>query len=443
MKSTRFIPAFIIALLLASLLGLTALAQSGRRPTYPGPTNSPSTADRTGTSSTTSNGGSCPQVRFPGEYDGLPARTTSSSSSSSASSDPNAEEILKIDTTLVTIPVTVLDRSGKFIPYLTRCDFHLYEDNVLQEVAEFSAVETPFNVVLLLDTSNSTSFKIEDIHDAAIAFTNQLRPKDRVMVVSFDSKIRVHSEFTSDREQLRQAIRETHNGGSTRLYDAVEEVITKYLNPIQGRKAIVLYTDGVDTSSRRATDRSTIELVEESDVLVYPIEYDTFDRMGGMGGGYPPNSRSPLPDIFGIPRGRTPYPPTRRRWPLGSWAVPPAPQIQIGRGQGAGDYERAARYLNDLATHSGGTLYKGDSIVGISSAFAKIAEELRQQYAVSYYPTNSSQDGSYRRLKVRVSQTGWVVKAKEGYRAQGKASPSSATDSTDSSDRPVLRRKTP
>ena len=438
MKSARC----ILALLIALSLGLTALAQSGRRPVYAGPTNGPGTASKTGSPTTSSpTNGTCPQGQFPGEYGELPARTASVSSVSSAASDPNAEEVLKIDTTLVTVPVSVVDRSGKFIPYLTRCDFHLYEDNVRQEIAEFSAVETPFNVVLLLDTSNSTSFKIEEIHDAAIAFTNQLRPKDRVMVVSFDSRITVHSDFTSDRETLRRAIQETHNGGSTRLYDAVQEVITKYLNPIQGRKAIVLYTDGVDTSSHRATDRSTIELVEESDVLVFPIEYDTFDQMGRRGGGYPPNGRNPLPNIWGIPQGggQSPYP--RRRWPFATWAMPPAPQIQIGRG-GAGDYEKAHRYLNDLATHSGGTLYKGDSIVGISSAFAKIADELRQQYAISYYPTNSAQDGTYRHLKVRVNQTAWVVKAKEGYRTQAKGG-AAVKSNDDTSDRPVLRRKNP
>lgn len=425
----------LLALLLIALFALSVLAQSGRRPTYPGPTGSPNSTNKNGRAAPSSGNGTCPQGLFPGEYSDAPTRTTTVTAANN-SSDPNAEEVLKIDTTLVTVPVSVIDHGGRFIPFLTKCDFHLYEDNVRQEIAEFSTVETPFNVVLLLDTSNSTSFKIEDIHDAAIAFTTQLRPNDRVMVVSFDSKIRVHSDFTSDRDQLRSAILETRNGGSTRLYDAVQEVITKYLNPIQGRKAIVLYTDGVDTSSHRATDRSTLELVEESDVLVFPIEYDTFEGMGGNGP-YP-NSRQPLPDIWGRPRGGNggglPFP--RRRWPLVNYAVP---QIQIGRG-GAGDYEKAHRYLDDLATHSGGTLYKGDSIAGVSSAFAKIAEQLRQQYAISYYPTNGAQDGSYRRLKVRVSQGGWIVKAKDGYRTQAK---DGATVKSDEGERPVLRRKNP
>jgi Ca-activated chloride channel family protein len=92
-----------------------------------------------------------------------------------------------------------------------------------------------------------------------------------------------------------------------------------------------------------------------------------------------------------------------------------------------------------LATHSGGTLYKGDTLISVSSAFSKIADELRHQYSLSYYPSNSAKDGTYRRLKVRVSQTGWVVKAKDGYRATG--STTAKTDET--SDRPILKRKNP
>src|SRR5262245_25508858 len=178
---------------------------------------------------------------------------------------------IKVETALVTFPVSVLDKNGKFIPHLMKSDFHIYEDNIEQEIASFADVEAPFNVVLLLDTSRSTRFKIEDIQRAAIAFVNKLRPDDRVMIVSFDSDIYIDSEFTSDREVLRRAIRETHTGGSTRLYDAVDLVITERLSRVQGRKAIVLFTDGVDTASQLATDRSTLARVDESGVLVYPV----------------------------------------------------------------------------------------------------------------------------------------------------------------------------
>ncbi len=434
MKVARYLVALSLVLAFATF----ALAQSGRRPVYQ--PNSSSSSANPGNANTTATNGTCPQVTFPGEYGngGLSTRSSSSTQSANSNTNANGEEVLKIDTTLVSLPVTVLDRNGKFIPYLTRCDFHIYEDGVMQEVTEFAAVQAPFHVVLLLDTSGSTAFKIEDMHDAAIAFTNQLRPDDRVMVVSFDSRVRVLAEFTSDRAVLRDAIRSTHNGGSTKLYDAVDEVITQHLSRVQGRKAIVLFSDGVDTSSR-TSDRSTLELVEESNVLVYPIQYDTSGDMrargGYPGGGYPGgrggrNGRVNIPPIYipGIPGGR--------RWPLVNWATPP--QIQIGRGGGGPeDYERANRYMRDLATHSGGTYFKGDTISNVSDAFVQIAEELRHQYSLGYYPTNANNDGTVRRLKVRVSQAGWIVKAKESYRAAGTA----ATNSDGSTDRPVLKRR--
>src|SRR5207253_8529594 len=129
-----------------------------------------------------------------------------------------------------------------------------------------------------LDTSRSTAFKLEDIQRAAIAFVDQLHSSDCVMVVSFDEDVYIDSEFTSNRDQLRRAIYGTRTGGSTKLYDAVDLVITERLNRLQGRKAVVLFTDGVDTSSKLASARSTLERVEESGALVYPIQYNKIGR---------------------------------------------------------------------------------------------------------------------------------------------------------------------
>jgi Ca-activated chloride channel family protein len=125
---------------------------------------------------------------------------------------------------LVTVPVTVMDRGGKYVPNLTRRDFHVFENGVEQRIAYFATVDVPFTVVLLIDTSGSTQFKIEDMHSAAISFVNQLKEQDRVMVMSFDDSIRTLCEPTSDRDTLIQAIRRTRNGGGTRLYDAVHQV---------------------------------------------------------------------------------------------------------------------------------------------------------------------------------------------------------------------------
>src|SRR6185503_12617700 len=114
-------------------------------------------------------------------------------------------------------------------------------------------------------------------------------PEDRVMVVAFNDRIRVLSQPTNDRATLRDAIRETDAGSGTRLYDAVDMIINEYFNKIEGRKAMVLFTDGVDTTSRRGTYESTMRDAEELDALIYPVEYDTYADMGGgwPGGGWP------------------------------------------------------------------------------------------------------------------------------------------------------------
>src|SRR5204862_851336 len=150
--------------------------------------------------------------------------------------------------------------------------------------------EKPFTVALVIDTSASTRFKIEEIQDAAIAFVNQLRPDDKVVVVSFDDKIRgIDRQPTSDRATLRNWILQTRIGSGTRLYDAVDQVINNVFNRIDGRKAIVLFTDGVDTTSKNATYETTLRDAEENDALIYPVEYDTSSDMGIWfpGGGYP------------------------------------------------------------------------------------------------------------------------------------------------------------
>ncbi|MGH9854957.1 MAG: VWA domain-containing protein, partial [Blastocatellia bacterium] len=230
----------------------------------------------------------------------------------------------------------------------------------------------------------------------------------------------------------------TRTGGSTKLYEAVDKVVDR-LEPIQGRKAIVLFTDGVDTSSRRANYQNTIEKVEESGALVYPIKYDTEDYpQGGVYG--PTNNPWPWPTPQPSPRGR-------RRWPLNQFVTPLFPQWP-GRapsggggtsgGPGSGDYRRAARYLQELADRSGGRLHDADSTYNLSQAFSLIAEELRHQYALSYYPTNSKKDGTYRRVKVRVEKTAMIVRAREGYRA---AIVMQAKSDAGVNDRPELKRK--
>jgi Ca-activated chloride channel homolog len=347
-------------------------------------------------------------------------------------------DVIKIDTSLVSIPVTALDRDGRYIPFLRKEDFRLFEDGVEQEIADFSPVTVPLHVVLLLDTSRSTVFKLEDIQAAAVAFVEQLRPNDQVMVVSFDSKVYVDSEFTSDRARLRRAIYRTRTGGGTKLYEAVDLVISERLARVDGRKAIVLFTDGVDTESKGVKARDTIEAVEESEVAVYPIRYNTEEQMNGRWG----NRRNPnnRPPIFDVP---WPLPRNGRRWPFDSLInqqFPGGRNSQWPRRGGGGDeYEVAAEYLQSLADRSGGRLYNAETLNNVHQAFSKIAEELRHQYALSYYPTNTAQDGTYRRVRVQTKVPNVIVRAREGYRAKG--GPANKDSDDRDNGRPPLRRQ--
>jgi Ca-activated chloride channel family protein len=306
-------------------------------------------------------------------------------------------DVVRVDTSLITVPVTVLDRGGKYVPNLKRSDFRIFEEGVEQKVAYFATEDQPFTVVMLIDTSGSTHFRLEDIQDAAITFVNQLKPADSVMVISFDDRIDVLGKPTTDRNAITRAIRRTSTGGGTRLYDAVDVVLKKHLQTISGRKAIVLFTDGVDTTSHRASYESTVRAAEESDAPIYVVDYDTSGFNGAMGQGWPLPGR-PRGTIFGLPV------------PLPSGGGVPG-----GPGANPGDYRRASAYLHELSAVTGGRFFNGDSMMGISQAFAEIAQELGRQYSLGYYPKTLGQAGQRRQIKVRVIQTGLVVKARDSY----------------------------
>lgn len=347
-----------------------------------------------------------------------------------------------MDTAMVTIPVSVIDRDGKFVPFLKKRDFQIYEDGVEQNIEFLDSVETPFNVVLMIDTSNSTLFRHEDIQHAALEFVEELRPDDKVMVVTFDENFEMWCDFTSSRQEIRSAIYRTKRGGSTKLYDAVDLVVTDALSKVEGRKAIVLFSDGVDTSSRYSNARRSLEAIEESGALAYSIYYDTEGQysngtiINGQPGGLPP---------IMTPRWPQPRRP-RSRWPFGQFITfqfpQQWPQGRIPRGGSRDEALRGRQYMQDLADRSGGRLYQADSLTNLSRAFSQIAEELRHQYAISYYPTNPARDGSYRQIKVRLNpngNAGLIVRARDGYRAASDAQAES--NDNNRRKRPELKRR--
>ncbi len=363
-------------------------------------------------------------------------------------------DIVRVNTTLVSIPVSVMDRDGKYIPNLRKEDFRIWEDGAEQQVAYFASTEKPFTVALLIDTSGSTRFRLEEIQNAAIAFVDQLRADDRVMIVSFNDKIRVlTSQPTSDRALLRSAIRQTEAGSGTRLYDAVDQVINKELSRVEGRKAIVLFTDGVDTTSKHAKYEDNVRDAEELDALIYPVEFDTSADMSiwGPGGGGPAggqSSGSVVIDILGAilgggnsnsrGNGGGGYPGGRNggrngRGGGGGWPG------SGGSGNSRGEYERGDRYLNDLARVSGGRLYNAEQ-QNLDAAFRSVAEELRRQYSLGYYPKKAPQPGERRSIKVRVDRAELAVRARDSYVFQPGAN-NSAQGQTNSQPKPPVLKK--
>jgi len=318
---------------------------------------------------------------------------------------PNGEtvegDVIRFDTALVTVPVTVLDRNGRYVPQLRREDFRLYENGEEQKIAYFATTDSPFSVVLLIDTSGSTQFRLDDIQDAAINFVGKLKPSDSVMVMSFDDRIKVECKATTDRNVITKAIRRTRTGGGTRLYDAVEDILKKQLKTISGRKAVVLFTDGVDTTSYRASYDTTMRLAEESDAPIYSVDYDTSGL--GTGGVHAPGLPSGRGGIFGIPI-----------------PLPGIPGTTTG-GTNPGDYRRAMAYLKALSNTTGGRFYSGDSLFGIAQAFTWIAEELGRQYSLGYYPAKAGKDGERRQIKVKTNEGDLVVKARDSYIYSDKA----------------------
>lgn len=300
------------------------------------------------------------------------------------------------------MPVSVLDRDGRFISGLREGDFKIFENGIEQKIEYFQSVEQPFTVVLMIDVSPSTQFKIDQIQNAAITFIDKLRPTEQVMVIAFDDRVRVLSPITNNRAMLRNAIRQAQFGDGTSLYDAVNSVIDDQLRHIQGRKAVVLFTDGVDTTSRQANYDSTLRETEEIDSLFYTIRYDTANDMYGGGGSTRPQQRrrSTIGDILaGILIGGSVN--------IGGGGGP--------RGQTSGEYAKGKQYLQMLAQTSGGRAFEAQSIYNLDAAFSGIAEELRRQYSLGYYPETVGKVGDRKQIKIRVMRPDVVVRAKNSY----------------------------
>jgi len=299
-----------------------------------------------------------------------------------SSAQQSSDEVLRVDTSLVVVPVRVVDSHGRFVSDLKKSNFRVFEDQAEQEIAHFETDNAPFTVALILDVSESTSYKLKQIQEAAITFLNQLRPGDKAIVFTFDANlVKIYEGQTKDLENLRTSIRLTHSGQGTSLYDTVDQIVDNYLNKVnQRKKAIILFTDGVDTSSRTSTYEKSLRGAQESNALIYSIQYDTLtdDRQNAS---------------FGANV---------------NIVTPSGEPLSVA-------YKRATMYLKFLAANSGGRFYLADNIDNLARTFAQIAAELSEQYSLSYYPRNEIADGKKRHIKIQIDVPGAKVVTRKTY----------------------------
>jgi Ca-activated chloride channel family protein len=330
------------------------------------------------------------QSRHYQDYSDSATRTEKvSARSKPESTASSSDDVIKVDTDLVTIPVRISEKNGRPVPDVGQAEFRIVENGVEQQIAYFQNEEQPFTVALLLDMSYSDVFKLHDIQAAADLFVGQLRDQDKVMVMSFDEKVRVLCKPTSDRRIMRMAIEGTQIGSGTSLYTALDDVLNDHFAKIPGRKAIVILSDGVDTSSKIASARSLVRDLTESDILIYPIQYNTYDDVQK-------NRRKDA---------RIAYDEDDR-----PYTVQDAP----GRGERPEDYRKADEFFGDIADRTGGRVYKVRSNTNLKDAFAAIADELRKTYTLGYYPNAGRSPGESYSIKVRVYRPNLLIRAKEG-----------------------------
>jgi len=324
----------------------------------------------------------------------------------------------RTEVNLVDVLATVLDRRNKLVPDLEKGDFKISDDNTLQEIRFFSKQsDLPLRIGMLLDTSNSIRDRIKFEQEAAVDFLYSVlrRGKDQAFAMTFDDEPQVIQAFTGDGGLLRDEINKTRAGGGTAVYDAIYEACAKQLSnpprpagdqPDVVRRVMVLISDGDDNLSNR-TRAEAIEMAQRTNVVIYTISTST-------------------------------------QW------------IQLSQTDPGKAADRKMHLtegdevLKNLAEETGGRAFFPYHVDDLNQSFQDIGDELRNQYTITYSPSNFVANGKYHRIKIEIpSQKGYQVRARRGYYARSRTgaanpannpannpAPSSATSQTGPGTRP-------
>jgi VWFA-related protein len=339
------------------------------------------------------------------------------------------DEVVKVDTQLVSVPAVVLDATGRPLANLRAENFVLYEDNAAQRISNFTTTEAPFEVAVLLDTSGSTRADVALIKGAAKAFIDALRPGDKVSIAAFkttddsDSKlatVQLLTKLTSDRAVLAQAVEDIGTSNGTPFYDSLIRITADvFRDPpreeLRGRRALVALTDGVDSSSNSEYAEVKKQL-ESAGVACYFIQVNTEefveDRLlqDCQGDGTLRLSKTQLQRYRHIYAPRTDPNDYADFCRLGQFE-----RMSISRSL----YSLARREMADLSRLSGGKTFEASELRDARAAFAQVAREIGTQYSLGYYPTNKARNGQFRQIRIVLKGVNGQtkVRAREGYYA--------------------------
>lgn len=279
------------------------------------------------------------------------------------------EVVLKVETNLVPLRVTVTDREGRSIRQLKKEDFKVYENGVGQTIDYFSGEEAPASWGLVLDRSGSMMGMIQDVYRAALHIIDEGTSRDEMFIVTFSDRAELIEDFTTDRHRLENSVLGLRADGGTALYDAVAFALDHVRQGKHKKKVLMVLTDGEDNTSSLKF-RKLVARAEEEGVLIYTV--GMFDSMDGM----------------------------RRA---------------AGGGGGAGGE------LEKLAAVTGARAHFPTDIEGCRQSMREIAREVSQQYTLGYYPSVKARDGKWRAIRVVVGQGGgegkYVTRTRSGYYA--------------------------
>jgi Ca-activated chloride channel family protein len=270
---------------------------------------------------------------------------------------------LRVDTTLVEIPVAVTDSSNRFALGLQKEDFHIFEDGVEQKVVHFSGEDVPISVGLVFDESGSMDYKLRNSQAAVAQFLKTLNADDEAFLVEFSDNANLSVGFTADIGKIQDALKRSTPGGLTAMLDAIHLTLREMKNAKNSRKAIVIISDGGDNHSQY-TSKQIESLVREADIQIYAM------------GVFEPN----------LPYAQTP------------------------------EEVSGPTLLSEIATQTGGRAFSASLTSDLPSVAARIAVELRNQYVLGYYPKNDAKDGQYRKVEVKLTQPRGVSALKPHWR---------------------------